>query len=295
MVNNYFMFRKKKSSLFFMVSLLFCHVSTLRAAFGRELRRTHKVQLGKFFAATLSTSASAAASPSCSEPTHVLDPLIICGPSGVGKGTLIENWTKLADGSARFFGFSVSHTTRAPRPGEVHGQHYHFVSMDEMQRLLAADSFLEAAQVHGNWYGTSFRALQDIQNLGKKCLLDLDVQGVRRIKELQEKQEQMLSLGASPNQLLNPFRLQPRFVFIAPPNKETLQMRLMGRGSESPEVIQRRLGNAEAELEYGLEGMSGDRGSRISSNFDAVVVNDDIDEAVREFDQVVRRLYPNEF
>lgn len=184
----------------------------------------------------------------------------------VGKGTIIERFMKEHGGQDQF-AFSVSHTTRSPRPGEVHGQHYHFVSVPEMKALLANNSFLESAQVHGNYYGTSWMTLRTIQQQGKRCLLDIDVQGVQNIKQLQ--QQDMASM------------FRPKYVFIAPPSMETLEERLLGRGTESAETLQRRVANAVKEVEYGTK----------TGNFDAVIVNNNLDVAVQEFVQVVRDLY----
>ena len=189
----------------------------------------------------------------------LLDPLVVCGPSGVGKGTIIQRFMESHQGQQ--FGFTVSHTTRAPRQGEVDGIHYHFVDETKMRREIAEGKFLEYAQVHGNWYGTSWASLQD---LGKRALLDIDVQGVRNIKGMEE-------AGV----------LEPKYIFIAPPSLETLRTRLQGRQSESPESLERRLGNAASEVEYGLE----------AGNFDAIVTNDDLDQAVQDFAQAVRALY----
>jgi len=207
--------------------------------------------------------------------TVVLDPLIVCGPSGVGKGTIIQRYMEQKEGS-RLFGFTVSHTTRAPRQGEVHGQHYHFCSPLEMQQLLAEKAFLESAHVHGNYYGTSWMAMETVQQKGKKCLLDIDVQGVQRIKALQDEQEQ----SSSSSTMSSRFRLQPRYIFIAPPSLATLEERLIGRASESAESLQTRLANAKAEVQYGT-----------LDHFDAIIVNDQLDTAVQEFARAVNDLY----
>jgi guanylate kinase len=203
----------------------------------------------------------------------VLDPLVVCGPSGVGKGTIIERFMKECEWAGLLFGFGVSHTTRAPRKGEVHGQHYFFVDHDLMQSLVRQGYFVESAQVHGNFYGTSWQAIRMVQSTGKRCLLDIDVQGVQRFKKLVDAEKET-SNGQSPT-------LQPKFIFIAPPSIESLETRLLGRGSESPETLRKRVGNAKAEVEYGLA----------PGNFDRVIVNDDLEKAVREFQEAVRDLY----
>lgn len=192
--------------------------------------------------------------------SSVLDPLVVCGPSGVGKGTIIGKF--LSESNA--FGFSVSHTTRDPRPGEINGVHYHFTSKPLMQSLLDEDYFLESAEVHGNLYGTSWQALHDLQQSGKKCLLDIDVQGVQRLKKLPSREN-----------------WKPRYIFIAPPSAEILEERLRGRGTESEESLRRRISNARSEIEYGLE----------AGNFDAIVYNDDLEKAVEDFRIAVLKMY----
>lgn len=167
------------------------------------------------------------------------------------------------------FGFSVSHTTRQPRPGEQDGVHYHFVSQNEFDNGAGGgggSKFVEWAQVHGNFYGTSWESLKSVQLQGKRALLDIDVQGVQRLKDQDEASDTLFL---------------PRFVFIAPPSLETLQERLIARGTESAESLQRRLANAKAEVDYGLE----------PGNFDAIIVNDDLLRAARELADTIQSLY----
>mmetsp|Transcript_37409 Transcript_37409/g.49615 ORF Transcript_37409/g.49615 Transcript_37409/m.49615 type:complete len:275 (+) Transcript_37409:184-1008(+) len=200
----------------------------------------------------------------------VLRPLIVCGPSGVGKGTIISEYMEKYNGS-KHFGFTVSHTTRAPRPGEVDGIHYHFSTRDQMLDSISKGEFLEHAEVHGNLYGTSLDAVMHVQkDLGKYCLLDIDVQGVKKIKETTQKSGDDAE-----------FELDPNYIFIAPPSVDTLRERLVGRGTETEETLARRTKNAVAELEYGLE----------EGNFDFIVTNGDLEEACRDFERVVRELY----
>jgi len=194
----------------------------------------------------------------------IMDPLIVCGPSGVGKGTIIEKYMKEMGGSGEF-GFTVSHTTRLPRPGEIDGVHYQFSTKDEMEHNIEQGMFLEHANVHGNLYGTSWDSLRRVrEDNGKRCLLDIDVQGVQTL--------QKRTFGKN---------WQPRYVFIAPPSLHALLERLQSRGTESAESVRIRTAKAESEVEYGLA----------DGNFDAIVVNDDINEACLEFKRVVEQLY----
>lgn len=210
-----------------------------------------------------------------SSASMILDPLVICGPSGVGKGTLIARFQVDFPELANQFGFTVSHTTRAPRPGEVNGVHYHFVSMDEMKKMLSEGAFLESAQVHQNYYGTSWQSLQDVQTTGKRALLDIDVQGVQHLKLMQIAHD-----TAADGKPLS-WILEPVYLFIAPPSIQTLHDRLVARNTETAEALQTRLANAEAEVAYGME----------AGNFHAIVVNDDLDKAAEDFGNAVRQLY----
>ncbi|CAK9275861.1 unnamed protein product [Sphagnum jensenii] len=174
-------------------------------------------------------------------------PVVICGPSGVGKGTLIG---KLMKDFPDSFGFSVSHTTRRPREKEQDGVHYHFTKRPTMEKEISERKFLESADVHGNLYGTSWAAVDAVTNSGKTCILDIDVQGAQSVKK-------------SP--------LDAIFVFIKPPYPEEaeLRKRLHGRGTESEEQIQKRLQNAKAELERAKD----------PTLFDHILINGKLDEA----------------
>ena len=142
--------------------------------------------------------------------------LIICGPSGVGKGTVIK--ALLTHWGPDRLALSVSHTTRAPRPGEVDGVHYYFVTKARMQEALIHQpgSFLEHAEVHGNLYGTSRDAVDSIHKQGKACILDVDVNGVKSMKRLS---------------------FPGKYVFLTPQSIETLSQRLKLRGSETEAQI----------------------------------------------------------
>jgi guanylate kinase len=184
-------------------------------------------------------------------------PLVICGPSGVGKGTLLEHLMKVMPQ----FTFSVSHTTRAPRPGEEDGVHYNFSTVEKVKAMISNGEFLEWAEVHGNYYGTSLEGLR-----GKGVtVLDIDVQGVKNVKRAVA--EGRLA-GAN-------------YVFIRPVNVAGLEERLRGRGTETEEKILLRVANATSELEYGEE----------AGNFDVIITNNDLNKAKMEIVEVVKSLY----
>ncbi|KAK9289703.1 hypothetical protein L1049_007862 [Liquidambar formosana] len=171
-------------------------------------------------------------------------PIVISGPSGVGKGTLIS---KLMKEFPSMFGFSVSHTTRAPRDKEIDGVDYHFTERSVMEKDIKDGKFLEFASVHGNLYGTSVEAVEVVADAGKRCILDIDVQGARSVR-------------ATP--------LEAIFIFIRPPSFEDLEKRLRARGTETEEQIQKRLRNAKEELKQGES----------SGLFDYVLENDDLED-----------------
>ena len=162
--------------------------------------------------------------------------LILSAPSGAGKSSL----AKALAASAPNVAVSVSHTTRAPRPGERDGTDYHFVSTDQFAAMVKEGRFLEHAQVFGNFYGTARESVEDLLVAGKNVVLDIDWQGARRIKDLM------------PDAVT---------VFVLPPSREALHERLVGRGQDSAETIARRMREASSEMRH-------------YSEFDHVVVND---------------------
>ncbi|XP_046838811.1 guanylate kinase isoform X1 [Vespa crabro] len=178
--------------------------------------------------------------------------LVIAGPSGSGKSTLLERLFKEFPNK---FGFSISHTTRTPRSGEENGKHYYFTNKEEMQRQIDNGEFLETASYSGNLYGTSKLAVENVQEAGKICILDIEIEGVKQIK----------------NSTLNPL-----YVFIKPPSIDVLEQRLKNRKTETDESLLRRLTTAKTELEYGEQ----------PGNFDIVIENDNLNKAyekLREF------------
>lgn len=175
--------------------------------------------------------------------------IVVNGPSGVGKGTLIN---KLMADFPSMFGFSVSHTTRGPRPGEEDGKHYHFSTREIIEKMIADGEFIEHADVHGNIYGTSKGSVQDVIAAGKICILDIDVQGARQCKEA--------GLNGA------------QYVFVRPPSMEQLEARLRGRGTETEEKILKRLANAQGEIDF----------SDSPGFYNKVVVNDDLEACYQQ-------------
>ncbi len=275
---------------------MFFAIATFRTCAALLLpKRVHHPRTSSLHALSFSSSSLKASNENTKSAP--MQPLVICGPSGVGKGTIIsrfmeDNSKPSSDTSLPTFVFSVSHTTRQPRAGEVDGVHYHFCNKEFMQdKIDEGGFFIEHAHVHGNMYGTSFQSIFDASSSAenKQCLLDIDVEGVRSIKKFQDFQHRQLKdkpqlhlqhhTAALQKQALP--ELQAKFIFIAPPSIDTLRERLMGRGSETPESLQRRFQNAKAEIDYGT----------MPGNFDAIIVNDDLKRACQEFDETVRNMY----
>lgn len=169
---------------------------------------------------------------------------VIAAPSGAGKTTL----TRMALERDSRLALSVSTTTRAPRPGEVDGVHYHFVSVEAFKTLQAAGEFLESAEVHGNFYGTGRRGIEALLSEDRDVILEIDWQGARQVRAIYPE-----SVG----------------VFIVPPSFDALEARLQGRGQDSAEVIARRVANAREELQH-------------LDEFPYVIINDKLDEALAE-------------
>jgi guanylate kinase len=176
-------------------------------------------------------------------------PLIVSSPSGAGKTTLTNRLLELISDLR----FSVSHTTRKPRGGELDGREYHFVDRPTFERLIAAGDFLEWAEVHGNLYGTG-RAEFERNHDARGIIFDIDHQGARQIK------------SSAPDAVA---------VFILPPSMAVLEQRLRGRASEDEATVQRRFQVARGEIaHYGL--------------FDYVLVNEQLEEAVKQLESIFR-------
>lgn len=176
--------------------------------------------------------------------------VVITGPSGVGKGTLIRGLLE----QIPQLELSVSATTRAPRPGEREGVDYHFLTAEEFDRRVAAGDFLEHATYSGNCYGTLRSEVERRVADGHPVVLEIELQGARQVRE------------AMPGAVA---------VFIAPPSRDALRARLIGRGTDTPDQVDARLRTAECELEA-------------QSEFPHVVVNDRLERATQELAGIVR-------
>lgn len=176
---------------------------------------------------------------------------VITGPSGVGKGTLIEQLLERVPELE----LSISATTREPRPGEVEGRDYFFLTPEEFRRRLEAGDFLEHASYSGNYYGTLKQEVEERLAEGRSVVLEIEVQGARQVRD---------ALGDD-----------AVLIFIAPPDEDVLRERLEGRGTDSPEAIDQRLRTAEIEL-----------GAR--SEFPLEVVNDEVQKAASQLETLVR-------
>ena len=155
--------------------------------------------------------------------------LVVSGPSGSGKTTLCKRLAH--SGAARH---SISCTTRSPRPGEIDGDHYHFVTTEEFEEKLAAGDFLESAKVHGNFYGTLRSEVLGHLEAGTDVVMDIDVQGASKVRASDD--------AAIQRALVD--------VFVMPESEEELRARLVGRGTDSEEVIQLRMENALGEIAH---------------------------------------------
>uniref|UniRef100_A0A668SBC5 Guanylate kinase-like domain-containing protein n=1 Tax=Oreochromis aureus TaxID=47969 RepID=A0A668SBC5_OREAU len=212
-------------------------------------------------------------------------PVVLSGPSGAGKSTLLKRLMKEHEG---VFGFSVSHTTRNPRPGEEDGKglnklpmllgatllpvaavlssediemsasfsYYHFTTREAMQEGIDKGEFIEHAEFSGNMYGTSKASVEDVRAKNLICILDVDIQGVKRIKETD---------------------LNPIYISIQPPSMEVLEERLRDRQTETEESLQKRLEAARADMELSKE----------PGVFDVVIINDDLEKAYEELKEIL--------
>ncbi|MDB5867368.1 MAG: guanylate kinase [Betaproteobacteria bacterium] len=175
---------------------------------------------------------------------------IVSAPSGAGKTSLVSKLLA-ADPLVKK---SVSFTTRAPRPGEVDGQHYHFVSPEAFEHMRAGGELLESALVHGNHYGTSRKTVESVCATGSDVLLEIDWQGAAQIRKLKP---------------------EAVAIFVLPPSISALEERLRGRAQDSAEVIARRVAAARGEIAHVPE-------------FEYVIINDDFDRAAQDLISIIR-------
>ncbi|CAH0047769.1 unnamed protein product [Clonostachys solani] len=181
-------------------------------------------------------------------------PIVISGPSGVGKGTLIG---RLLERYSDTLATTVSHTTRQPRPGEVNHEAYHFICTQEFESLIENNAFVEYTFFSGNYYGTSRQTIKDQQAKGKIPILEIEMSGITQIKKNKA--------------------LDMRFVFISPPSLQALEERLHKRGTESAKSIERRLEQAKVEMEQ----------AKIPGFHDIIIVNKNLEEAYIELEEWV--------
>ena len=174
--------------------------------------------------------------------------LVLSGPSGSGKGTILGEY-----GKNHPLYFSVSNTTRAPRPGEIDGVHYHFISREEFERKIAAGGMLEYAQYCDNYYGTPRDKVEEQTEKGVNVMLDIETQGAMNVR------------AACPEAVL---------CFVVPPSMEVLRHRLTRRGTEDEETVNKRLTQALNEI-------------RLIDKYDFVVINDALEDAVTDFSEIV--------
>ncbi|MBA2483520.1 MAG: guanylate kinase [Nitrosomonas sp.] len=175
---------------------------------------------------------------------------IICAPSGAGKTSLVR---ALLQTDANL-SLSISHTSRPPRPDEINGHDYHFISKTDFQQMQAHGEFLESAVVYGNLYGTSQKWLNEATSSGKDLLLEIDCQGAKQVRKCFPQ-----SIG----------------IFILPPSAETLAKRLKTRAQDSPEVIKQRLAAVREEVSH-------------INEFDYVIINDRLEDALKNLVSIVR-------
>jgi guanylate kinase len=175
---------------------------------------------------------------------------VVAAPSGAGKSTLVNALLECEPAIS----LSISHTTRPPRAGEEYGRHYYFVERSDFAREIEQGIFLEHAEVHGNFYGTSRRTVEEKLGQGRDVLLEIDWQGARQVRQ---------GMGDCVS------------VFILPPSRAELERRLRGRGSDAPDVIERRLFNSREEIGHAHE-------------FDYIIVNDRFEDALADLVAIVR-------
>ena len=175
--------------------------------------------------------------------------IIFSGPSGSGKGTIMKSLLASREDTV----LSVSMTTRAPRPGEIDGYHYHFVTRQEFQKTIEEDGFLEYAEYNGNFYGTPEAPIRRLLNEGKNVMLEIEVQGAEKVMD---------------------HRSDVVSIFITTPSYAELERRLRGRGTEPEEVIQKRMKTSQYELSRAFR-------------YQYIVLNDEVEKAVERITTII--------
>ena len=175
--------------------------------------------------------------------------IIFSGPSGSGKGTIMKSLLASREDTV----LSVSMTTRAPRPGEIDGYHYHFVTREEFEKTIEEDGFLEYAEYNGNFYGTPEAPIRRLLNEGKNVMLEIEVQGAEKVMD---------------------HRSDVVSIFITTPSYAELERRLRGRGTEPEEVIQKRMKTSQYELSRAFR-------------YQYIVLNDDVEKAVERITTII--------
>ena len=184
--------------------------------------------------------------------------IILCAPSGSGKSTMVRH---LLETHPDKYELSISATTRAPRGQEQHGKEYYFISRDEFEQHINNKDFIEYEQVYpGLYYGTLKSEIERIQSAGRTIVFDIDVKGGVNLKRL--------------------YGSNAMAIFIQPPSVEELRNRLVGRGTDSEEAIERRVAKATEELTY-------------ADKFDKIIINDNLEEALKEAEDIVAAFYEN--
>ena len=179
--------------------------------------------------------------------------VIFSGPSGSGKGTIMKSLLASRDDTV----LSVSMTTRAPRPGEIDGYHYHFVTREDFQKTIEEDGFLEYAEYNGNFYGTPEAPIRRLLNEGKNVMLEIEVQGAEKVMD---------------------HRSDVVSIFITTPSFEELERRLRGRGTEPEEVIRGRMKTSQYELSRAFR-------------YQYIVLNDEVEKAVERINTIIDAEY----
>jgi len=185
--------------------------------------------------------------------------LVVSAPSGAGKSTLCNRLIEKFPGMT----YSVSCTTRAPRGEEKNDEHYHFISCDEFSAREGHGEFIEHAEVHGNFYGTLKKTVEEALVSGRDIIMDIDVQGAEQIRK-----------ACDQLPIEDPVRQGFTDIFIAPPSVEELRKRLCGRSTDAQDVIEKRLHNAKEEMRH-------------HDRYQHVVINDDLDDALEKLTRII--------